>query len=89
MQTTHLSPQRHVVIPQAICEAYHLNIGQELEIELTPQGILLKSKTSLPKTKLEDVAGCLAYQGQAKTIDDMNEAIQEGVRVQWGQNDNH
>ncbi|MBK7300570.1 MAG: AbrB/MazE/SpoVT family DNA-binding domain-containing protein [Moraxellaceae bacterium] len=36
MQTTHLTDQRHVVIPKTICDAYHLNIGQELEIELTP-----------------------------------------------------
>ena len=49
MQTTHLTHQRHVVIPKTICDACHLNIGQELEIELTPQGILLKPKTSLPK----------------------------------------
>jgi len=89
MQTTHLTPQRHVVIPQAICDAYHLNAGQELEIELTPQGILLKAKTASSKTKLDDVAGCLAYQGEAKTIEEMNEAIQEGVSMQWGQNDNY
>ena len=85
MQTTHLTHQRHVVIPKAICEAFRLNIGQELEIELTPQGILLKPKVALAKTKLEDVAGCLAYQGKAKTIEEMNEAIQEGVIRQWGQ----
>ena len=89
MQTTHLTHQRHVVIPKTICDAYHLNIGQELEIELTPQGILLKPKTFLPKTKLEDVAGCLAYQGKTKTIEEMNEAIQEGVITLWGLNDSH
>ena len=89
MQTTHLTHQRHAVIPKTICAAYHLNIGQELEIELTPQGILLKPKTSLAKTKLEDVAGCLAYQGKTKTIEEMNEAIQEGVITLWGLNDSH
>ena len=55
MQTTHLTDQRHVVIPKTICDAYHLNIGQELEIELTPQGILLKPKVALAKTKLEHI----------------------------------
>ncbi len=89
MQTTHLTDQRHVVIPKTICDAYHLNIGQELEIELTPQGILLKPKVALVKTKLENVAGCLAYQGEPKTIEQMNEAIQEGVATLWGKNDSH
>ena len=47
------------------------------------------TKTASSKTKLDDVAGCLAYQGEAKTIEEMNEAIQEGISMQWGQNDNY
>ena len=32
-----------------------------------------------PKT-LDEVAGCLRYTGPAKTLDDMQQAIEEGVR---------
>lgn len=87
MKTTHLSSRRHVTIPKTICDTYHLNIGQELEIELTPQGILLKPKTTLPKISIDDIAGCLAYKGKAKTIEEMNDAIREGIIAEWGEND--
>ena len=87
MQTTHLSSQRHVIIPKAICDAYHLAIGQELEIELTPQGILLKPKTTMPKTTVSDLIGCTAYQGKAKTLAEMEQAIQKGIIAEWGEHD--
>jgi hypothetical protein len=34
----------------------------------------------LPPTRLEDVAGCLAYKGPAKTLADMEQAIARGAR---------
>ena len=76
MQTTHLSSNRHVIIPKSIYEAYQIKIGQEIEIELTAEGILLKTKKNHPKTNIDDVAGCLAYQGNAKTIEDMDSSLQ-------------
>jgi antitoxin component of MazEF toxin-antitoxin module len=89
MQTTHLSHQRYVIIPQTICDAFHLTIGQELEIELTPQGILLKPKINLAKTNIDDIAGCLTYRGKAKTIEEMNDAIKQGIIAEWEKNDSY
>jgi hypothetical protein len=43
-------------------------------------GVLLTSKPFFEPTTLEDVAGCLQYAGPAKTLDEMREAIAEGVR---------
>lgn len=37
----------------------------------------------LPQTSVDDVAGCLSYDGPAKTIEEMNDAIANGVRCQW------
>lgn len=42
-------------------------------------GILLKRKKLFPETKLDDVAGCLKYQGKAKTLEDIDNAIRQGV----------
>lgn len=84
MKITHLSSRRHVTIPKTICDTYHLAIGQELEIESTPQGILLKPKKIMQNTPLVDIAGCLAYQGPAKTIEEMDDAIQQGIAAEWG-----
>ena len=87
MKTTHLSSRRHVTIPKTICDTYHLAIGQELEIELTPQGILLKPKTTLAKKTINDLIGCTGYQGDAKTLAEMEQAIEKGIIAEWGQND--
>ena len=58
-----------------------------MEIESTPQGILLKPKKIMPNTPIDAIAGCLAYQGPAKTIEEMDEAIQQGITAEWGQHD--
>lgn len=41
--------------------------------------ILLKPNKLFPETKLDDVAGCLKYQGEPKTLEDMDNAIRQGV----------
>ena len=87
MQTTRLSSKGQVIIPKAIREACHLDVGQELDVEITTQGILLKAKNSFSTTSVDDVAGCLAYQGKAKTIEEMDDAIRQGITAEWGQND--
>ncbi|MFM6688196.1 MAG: AbrB family transcriptional regulator, partial [Dolichospermum sp.] len=53
--------------------------GQELIIINLGYGILLKPKKTFPETKLEDAAGCLNYQGEAKTIEEMEQAVAKGI----------
>jgi hypothetical protein len=36
-------------------------------------------------TQLNDVAGCLAYQGKTKTLDEMNQAIEQGIITEQNQ----
>ena len=36
-----------------------------------------------PTTRLEEVAGCLPYEGAAKTVEEMNEAVRRHAREQW------
>ena len=35
------------------------------------------------QSTLNEVAGCLKYQGCTKTLDDMEAAIGEGIKEQW------
>jgi AbrB family looped-hinge helix DNA binding protein len=89
MQTTHVSSKGQVIIPKSIRDAYQLNVGQELEVEIVSQGILLKVKNKLPKSTLNDLIGCTGYQGKAKTVDEMTESIQQGIITEWGRNDSN
>ena len=87
MQTAHLSNKRHIIIPTDILETYHLEAGQQLDIEITAQGILLKLQNNTAKTDLNDLIGCTAYQGQCKTIEEMDSAIEQGIIKNWGKHD--
>ncbi|MEH2383129.1 MAG: hypothetical protein V7K27_30305 [Nostoc sp.] len=51
-----------------------------VKTEAIPEiGDLLKPSKFFSVTKLDDVAGCLKYQGKPKTIEDMDNAIRQGV----------
>jgi len=42
------------------------------------------AKTTLfPPSRLEEVAGCLAYQGTAKRVEDMDAALAAQFRREW------
>jgi hypothetical protein len=42
-------------------------------------GILLQPKKPFAVTKLEDIAGCLKYDGEPATLENMGDAIGQGV----------
>lgn len=44
----------------------------------------LNANNAFPQTSLQEVAGCLAYQSKAKTIDELNDAIKEGILEKYG-----
>ncbi|MEH1950414.1 MAG: hypothetical protein V7K77_26165 [Nostoc sp.] len=46
-------------------------------------GILLKPKKAFVVAKLDNVAGCLKYQGKPKTLEDMHNAIRQGIKELW------
>ncbi|MDJ0570028.1 MAG: AbrB/MazE/SpoVT family DNA-binding domain-containing protein [Pleurocapsa sp. MO_192.B19] len=83
METIRLSSKGQVIIPKKLRDAYHWLAGQELIAIDTGDGILLKPKQPFQETKLEDVAGCLPYTGEAKTLAEMDNAIHQGILEQW------
>ena len=83
MEVTRLSSQGQVIIPKALRTAQHWETGQELVAIDVGDGILLKPKKPFPETILAQVAGCLKYQGNPKSLDELDDAIRQGVTEQW------
>ena len=83
MEVTRLSNTGQVIIPKALRDAHRWEAGQELIAIDMGDGILLKPKKPFMETKLEDVAGCLKYEGKPKSIDELEDAIRQGVAEQW------
>lgn len=80
MATTVLSSKGQVIIPSPIRRAHQWEPGQRFEAIDTGDGVLLKPACPFPKTDIKEVASCLRYDGPAKTIAEMNEAIAQGAK---------
>ena len=82
---TVMSSKGQVVIPKAIRQSLGLEPGQPFLLESTDEGILLKPVSlDFPGTSLEDVAGCLAREGQDPvSIEEMDAAIRRGIRERF------
>lgn len=70
-----LSANGQVTLPPSICQAQHWQTGQSLVVIVQPEGLLIQSPSPFPPTTPTEVAGCLAYQGEPKTLEDMENAI--------------
>ncbi|MBW4534829.1 MAG: AbrB/MazE/SpoVT family DNA-binding domain-containing protein [Pleurocapsa minor HA4230-MV1] len=79
MKTTKMSSKGQVIIPKALREIHHWEEGQELIAIDMGDGILLKPKKPFPETTLDEVAGCLKYQGTPKSLEDIEDAIRQGL----------
>lgn len=71
-----------MIIPKHLRSVYQWQAGQELSVIDPGDGILFKAKTPFSETNLDEVANCLAYQGQVKSLDDMARAINQGLKAQ-------
>jgi AbrB family looped-hinge helix DNA binding protein len=85
MDRTRLSSKGQIIIPKAVRDAHGWTEGTEFTVEDTKGGLLLKPerRSELPKTTIDQVAGCLKYDGPPKTIEDMERGIDEAMRERW------
>ncbi len=73
--TTRLSSKGQIIIPKAIRAARSWRPGQQFEVVETGEGVLLRPCQPFPRTELDEVAGCLAYDGPAVSVEEMNGAV--------------
>jgi len=86
MKTTRMSSKGQVIIPKALREIHHWEEGQELIAIDMGDGILLKPKKPFSETTLDNVAGCLKHRGTPKSLEEMEDAIRQGVEELWNGN---
>ena len=84
MKTTRLSTKGQIVLPKSIRDARRWLAGTEFTVEETPEGILLRPARRLPRTTLDQVAGCLRpfikSRGKPKTLAQMDKAIGREIK---------
>jgi AbrB family looped-hinge helix DNA binding protein len=78
---TRLSTKGQIVVPKDIRERRNWAPGDELVIEETDEGVLLKRAPRFPPTRIEDVYGRLHRPGmKSVSVAEMNDAIAAEVR---------
>jgi AbrB family looped-hinge helix DNA binding protein len=78
--TTQLSTKGQLILPAAIRRRRNWSAGTRLTVEETPDGILLTAAPLFPATTPAQVFGCLRYQGEPKTLQEMRDGIAVEVR---------
>ncbi|HEV2865866.1 MAG TPA: AbrB/MazE/SpoVT family DNA-binding domain-containing protein [Allosphingosinicella sp.] len=78
---TRLSTKGQVILPKEIRARRKWTSGMRLIVEETPEGVLLKPERRFPPTTIDEVAGCLKYDGPSKTLEDMDRAITEEIEA--------
>jgi AbrB family looped-hinge helix DNA binding protein len=78
--TTTVSSKGQVILPKAIRDHLHWDIGTKLIVEETPEGVLLKSMPVFQSSDLDAVFGSLRSTGPALSIDDMTAVIAEEAK---------
>lgn len=83
METTKLSSKGQVIIPKDVRDGKGWKSGDELIVEDRPDGVLLRRKSSFKPTTLDEVIGIAGYEGPARTVEEMNAAVDEMFRRAW------
>jgi AbrB family looped-hinge helix DNA binding protein len=72
------------VLPKAIRDADNWSEGTEFLVERVAEGVLLRPLRPVSPTRLEDVVGSAGYRGPARSLADMQRAIEQGVKAGRG-----
>jgi AbrB family looped-hinge helix DNA binding protein len=80
MDTTRLSSKGQVIIPKGVRDAKGWREGDELVVEDRPDGIFLRRRSPFKRKTLEEVVGIAGYTGPAKSIEEMDEAVDQMFR---------
>jgi AbrB family looped-hinge helix DNA binding protein len=73
--TTLLSTKGQVILPKSIRDRRRWPAGTKLEVEDTPDGVLLKAAPIFAPTDPDKVFGCLKYTGAPKSVEEMDAGI--------------
>lgn len=78
--TTTLSTKGQVILPKAIRQRRRWLAGTRLEVEDTPDGVLLRPAALFAATQPSDVFASLPHKGAPKTLEEMDAGIAAEAR---------
>jgi AbrB family looped-hinge helix DNA binding protein len=84
VETTRISSKGQIVVPKSVRDELDWAAGTELTVERCEQdAVVLRRKTVIRPTTVDEVAGMLKYEGPPVTLEDMQRAIDEELLDRW------
>jgi len=81
--TTIVSTKGQVILPKAIRDGKGWRPGQQLVVEETRDGVLLRPASPFPPTRVEDVFGSLDAKGKHLTDEDIEKALRAAAKRRY------
>lgn len=79
--TVTISRAGRVTLPKTLCRQRGWAAGTRLIVEDIEEGVLLRAAPLFAPTRVDEVFGCLAFGGRAKTIGEMDAAVAAAARA--------
>lgn len=83
MARTRVSTKGQVVLPKEVRDRQGWAAGTELEVEACGDLVVLRPVRAVPRTTLEEVVGCIPYDGPPVSIEEMDAAVEQAARATW------
>ena len=79
---TRVQPDGQVVVPSDAIEAAHLAPGPEIEVEVRPDGVMLRRRTKNPfrRTTLAELRAFKPYDGPPKSVEEISSVPESALR---------
>jgi len=84
MKTTRVSAKGQVVLPKSLRESQKWDTGTELAVEAMDGGLFLRALQPFQESTMDQVFGCLEYNGKPRSVSEMDSAIAKETRKRRG-----
>jgi AbrB family looped-hinge helix DNA binding protein len=78
--TTKLSTKGQLILPKEVRERRGWQAGTVLELVERGDAVLIRRVEAVPETTLQDLIGCTGYRGPARSIEEMDAAVEREAR---------
>lgn len=82
MARTRVSTKGQIVLPKKVRDLQGWRAGTELEPELRGNAVV-RLANGRPRTTLEDVIGCIPYDGPPVSVEEMDAPVDKAAREMW------
>lgn len=80
MTTTRLSTKGQLILPKEVRERHGWAPGTVLEVVERGDAVLIRPVEAVPETTLAEIVGCTRYEGPARSLEEMEAAVEREAR---------